>query len=118
MNKILDKITWNKDGLVAAIIQEKDSKDILMMAWMNKESLLKTLEIGQTVYYSRSRQKLWHKGAESGQFQKIHSIQLDCDGDALLITVTQEKGIACHTGRHSCFYYTFNTEQNSWEINQ
>ncbi len=117
----LSKINWNKDGLVTVIAQEKDTKDILMLAWMNAEALTKTIELGQAVYWSRSRQKLWHKGEESGHFQYIHNIKLDCDGDAVLITITQKCGIACHTGRHSCFFYTLEKNEqgeNLWAINQ
>ena len=117
----LQQIKWNTDGLITVIAQEKNSKDILMLAWMNEEALLKTIQIGQAVYWSRSRQKLWHKGEESGHYQQIHSINLDCDGDAILITVTQECGIACHTGRHSCFFYTLEKNKDNemiWKINQ
>ena len=103
----LDAIRWDKDGLVPAIAQEQGSGDILMFAWMNREALQKTAELGQAVYYSRSRQKLWHKGEESGHVQIVHDIRLDCDNDVILLTITQTghtPGIACHTGRHSCFY--------------
>ena len=103
----LDAIRWDKDGLVPAIAQEQGSGDILMFAWMNREALQKTAELGQAVYYSRSRQKLWHKGEESGHVQTVHDIRLDCDNDVILLTITQTghtPGIACHTGRHSCFY--------------
>ena len=104
---LLDAIRWDKDGLVPAIAQEQGSGDILMFAWMNREALQKTAELGQAVYYSRSRQKLWHKGEESGHVQIVHDIRLDCDNDVILLTITQTghtPGIACHTGRHSCFY--------------
>ena len=103
----LDAIRWDKDGLVPAIAQEQGSGDILMFAWMNRQALQKTAELGQAVYYSRSRQKLWHKGEESGHVQIVHDIRLDCDNDVILLTITQTghtPGIACHTGRHSCFY--------------
>jgi phosphoribosyl-AMP cyclohydrolase len=108
----INQIKWNKDGLVTVITQELKTKDILMLAWMNKEALLKTLSIQQAVYWSRSRQKLWHKGEESGHFQYVHDIRLDCDGDSLLLTVTQLEGIACHTGRHSCFFYQLHGLEN------
>jgi phosphoribosyl-AMP cyclohydrolase len=115
----LDKIKWNADGLITVITQEYMTKDILMLAWMNKEALEQTVSKKQAVYWSRSRQKLWHKGEESGHFQYVHSVHLDCDGDALLLLVTQEDRIACHTGRHSCFFYALSEDKDniSWEIN-
>ncbi len=103
----LDHIRWDKDGLVPVIAQEASTGDVLMFAWMNREALAKTAEVGQAVYYSRSRRKLWHKGEESGHFQVVHEIRLDCDQDVVLLKITQqghEPGIACHTGRHSCFF--------------
>ncbi len=100
----LDQVAWNADGLVAAIAQEVGSRDVLMLAWMNREALSETLARGEAVYWSRSRQQLWHKGDTSGHFQKVHEIRLDCDGDAVLLQVEQIDRIACHTGRHSCFY--------------
>ena len=103
----LDSIKWDRDGLVPVITQEAGSGDVLMFAWMNREALERTAALGQAVYFSRSRQKLWHKGEESGHFQQVHELRLDCDADVVLMTVTQlghEPGIACHTGRHSCFY--------------
>ena len=103
----LDEVKWNADGLVMAVAQERGSKDVLMVAWMNREALTATATRGQAVYWSRSRNKLWHKGEESGHFQQVHDIRLDCDGDVLLLEVTQlghQPGIACHTGRHSCFF--------------
>ena len=103
----LDEVKWDRDGLVPAIAQEASSGDVLMVAWMNRESLALTLQRGEAVYWSRSRQRLWHKGEESGHVQQVHEIRLDCDADVVLLKVTQrghEPGIACHTGRHSCFY--------------
>jgi phosphoribosyl-AMP cyclohydrolase len=103
----LDKVAWTADGLVPVIAQELGSKDVLMFAWMNREALARTVELGEAVYFSRSRARLWHKGEESGHVQKVHDIRLDCDEDVILLTVEQrghEPGIACHTGRHSCFY--------------
>ena len=103
----LDTVKWDKDGLVPVIAQEKGSKDVLMFAWMNREALAATVARGQAVYYSRSRGRLWHKGEESGHFQQVHEIRMDCDNDVLLIKVTQhghDPAIACHTGRHSCFF--------------
>jgi phosphoribosyl-AMP cyclohydrolase len=103
-NKWLDQVTWNEQGLVAVIAQEFDTGDVLMMAWMNRESLQLTLEKGEAVYWSRSRKKIWHKGEESGHVQTVKSIHLDCDGDTILIKVDQKDRIACHTGEHSCFF--------------
>ncbi len=100
----LDKVNWNEEGLVTAIAQDAVSHDILMVAWMNREALRLTAERGQAVYWSRSRRKLWHKGEESGHIQKVKEIRLDCDGDVILLKVEQVGGIACHTGRHSCFF--------------
>ena len=103
----LDSIKWDKDGLVPVIAQEAASGDVLMFAWMNRAALQATRERGQAVYWSRSRQRLWHKGEESGHFQTVQDIRMDCDNDVLLIKVTQhghDPAIACHTGRHSCFY--------------
>ena len=106
-NDWLEQIRWNEQGLVPVITQEQSTGDVLMFAWMNREALILTIEKGQAVYWSRSREKLWHKGEESAHYQKVHEIRLDCDADVLLIKVTQlghDPGIACHTGRHSCFF--------------
>ena len=103
-DKFLNEINWNDAGLVAAIAQETGTGKVLMMAWMNRESLALSIELGEAVYWSRSRNKLWHKGEESGNTQKLLDIRLDCDADALLLEVEQRGGIACHTGRHSCFF--------------
>ena len=110
----LDAVTWNTQGLVAVIAQEFGSGDVLMMAWMNQEALLHTLRAGEAVYWSRSRNKLWHKGEESGHFQTIREIRLDCDGDTLLLIVDQKGGIACHTGRHSCFFNEWDPVASNW----
>ncbi len=102
-----DELKWDADGLIPAIAQEAGSGDVLMLAFMNREALARTLHTGQAVYWSRSRQRLWHKGEESGHFQQLHELRIDCDADVLLLKVTQlghQPGIACHTGRHSCFY--------------
>lgn len=99
-----DQVKWNEAGLAPVITQEFESKQVLTLAWMNKESLQLTAETGHAVYWSRSRQKLWHKGEESGNQQQIKSIRLDCDNDAILLEVVQKGGVACHTGRHHCFY--------------
>ena len=100
----LDQIKWNDSGLAPVITQEFETKQVLTLAWMNKASLQLTAETGHAVYWSRSRQKLWHKGEESGNQQQIKSIRIDCDSDAILLEVVQKGGIACHTGRHHCFY--------------
>ena len=100
----LDAVTWNEQGLVPVIAQEVGSGDVLMMAWMNRDALLATLRLGEAIYWTRSRQKLWHKGEESGHTQKVREVRLDCDGDTILLLVEQKDGIACHTGEHSCFF--------------
>ena len=103
----LDQVKWDDAGLVPVIAQEWRSGDVLMLAWMNRAALKLTAESGEAVYFSRSRQRLWRKGEQSGHVQKVHEMRLDCDRDAILLKVTQtghEPGIACHTGRHSCFY--------------
>lgn len=100
----LNKVNWTHDGLVPVIAQDKDSGAVLMVAWMNRDALKRTVESGEAVYWSRSRKKLWHKGEESGHVQKVHEIRLDCDEDVILLKVEQVGGIACHTGRHNCFF--------------
>ena len=106
----LDAVKWDAAGLVTAVAQEAGSKDVLMVAWMNREALAETARRGEAVYWSRSRGRLWHKGEESGHTQQVHEMRLDCDGDVVLLSVTQHghaPGIACHTGRHSCFFQRF-----------
>jgi phosphoribosyl-AMP cyclohydrolase len=103
----LGEVKWDASGLVPAIAQEAASGDVLMVAWMNRDALARTLELGEAVYWSRSRNRLWHKGEQSGHVQAVREVRLDCDGDVLLLKVDQrghEPGIACHTGRHSCFF--------------
>src|ERR687884_2065343 len=100
----LDKVKWDANGLVPAIAQEAVSGRVLTLAWMNREALAKTAETGEAHYWSRSRRRLWHKGEESKHVQKVKSVRLDCDDDAILLEVEQVGGIACHTGRHSCFF--------------
>jgi phosphoribosyl-AMP cyclohydrolase len=100
----LDEIKWDANGLVPAIAQDAKSGKVLMMAWMNRESLQLTVDEGRAIYWSRSRQKLWRKGEESGHVQSIREIRLDCDADVILLSVEQVGGIACHTGRERCFY--------------
>ncbi len=99
-----DEIAWNNDGLAPAIAQEASSGRILMMAWMNREALDTTVREQRAVYWSRSRNKLWRKGEESGNVQQLLELQLDCDADVILLQVKQVGGVACHTGRASCFY--------------
>jgi phosphoribosyl-AMP cyclohydrolase len=112
----LDKVRWDAQGLVPVIAQEQGSNDVLMFAWMNREALQKTAESGRAVYFSRSRERLWFKGEESGHIQNVHEIRLDCDQDVVLLKVTQTghtPSIACHTGRHSCFFSLL--ENGVWE---
>jgi len=104
--KLLNEIKYDSNGLVPAIVQDAETKDVLMMAWMNKESLAHTLEKAETVFWSRSRNELWHKGATSGNIQKVVEIKVDCDADTLLVLV-EPAGPACHTGEQTCFYRTF-----------
>ena len=104
MNAFLDEIAWNTDGLVPVIAQDYKTGRVLMMAWMNAEALELTVDEGRAIYWSRSRQKLWRKGEESGHIQQIKEIRLDCDRDVIILQVEQVGGIACHTGRESCFY--------------
>ncbi|MES2636028.1 MAG: phosphoribosyl-AMP cyclohydrolase [Pseudomonadota bacterium] len=112
----LDEINWDVNGLVPVIAQEHDTGKILMFAWMNREALQLTSESKQAVYWSRSRNKLWRKGEESGHIQKVYEIRLDCDEDVILIKVEQIGGIACHTGRHNCFFKKL--DNNHWLIDQ
>lgn len=109
----LNKINWSADGLVPAIAQDVRTGAILMVAWMNREALKQTVEKGEAVYWSRSRKKLWHKGEESGHTQKVLEIRTDCDEDVVLIKVEQAGDIACHTGRHSCFFQRL--EEGQWQ---
>ncbi|HEX5698435.1 MAG TPA: phosphoribosyl-AMP cyclohydrolase [Rhodoferax sp.] len=113
----LDTLKWDAQGLIPAIAQEQGSGDVLMMAWMNREALQKTAELGRAVYFSRSRKKLWFKGEESGHVQTIHEIRVDCDSDMILLKVTQTghtPGLACHTGRHSCFFSVY--DNGAWKV--
>lgn len=112
----LDDINWDSNGLVPVIAQEHDSGDVVMFAWMNREALQLSAETREAVYWSRSRNKLWRKGEESGHVQKIHEIRLDCDEDVVLLKIEQVGGIACHTGRHSCFFKRLDNE--NWLVDQ
>ena len=110
-NKYLDKIKWNEQGLVAAIAQDVNTGKILMLAWMNREALKLTVQEKRAVYWSRSRAKLWFKGEESGNVQYVTDIRLDCDNDVILLMVEQIGGIACHTGRHNCFFQQLQVDE-------
>ena len=110
----IDEIKWNANGLVPAIAQDAKTGRVLMMAWMNAQALHETVSLNRAVYWSRSRQKLWYKGEESGHVQQVEELSLDCDGDVILLKVNQVGDIACHTGRQSCFYRVYNERQ--WEI--
>jgi phosphoribosyl-AMP cyclohydrolase len=110
----LDRVKWNEQGLVPAIAQEAHSGKLLMMAWMNRDALRLTVETGTAVYWSRSRRKLWHKGEESGHRQLVREVRMDCDNDVILIQVEQKGGIACHTGRHHCFFQRL--EDGGWRV--
>ena len=115
----LDDIAWDAQGLVPVIAQEVGSNDVLMFAFMNREAVAETARSGEAVYWSRSRNRLWHKGEESGHIQKVHEMRMDCDNDVLLLKVTQlghepaDPSIACHTGRHSCFFQRY--ENGAWK---
>ncbi len=113
---ILDEIKWDSDGLVPAIAQDADSGEVLMVAWMNRESLALTIEKNRAIYWSRSRQKIWFKGEESGHVQQLKEIRIDCDADVLLLQVTQVGGIACHTGRKRCFYRVYKNAE--WQTDE
>lgn len=114
----LDKVKFDGNGLIPAVAQDYQTGRILMMAWMNRESLRLTADKMQAVYWSRSRGQLWHKGESSGHFQQVHEIRLDCDADVIVLLVTQVGGIACHTGRESCFYRLLANEngEHHWQI--
>lgn len=113
MKDWLEEINWNSDGLVPAIAQDYQSGRVLMMAWMNRESLALTVAENRAIYWSRSRRKLWRKGEDSGHVQKLHELRLDCDADVVILIVEQLGGIACHTGRESCFYRRL--EEGAWK---
>ena len=111
MNTLLDAVKWDEKGLVCAIAQDAKTLRVLMVAWMTAEALQQTANTGFAHYYSRSRQKQWMKGEESGHTQKVHELRLDCDGDAIVMLIDQKGGIACHTGRESCFYSVWQNEE-------
>jgi phosphoribosyl-AMP cyclohydrolase len=110
----LDTVKWNSDGLVPVIAQEVSTNDVLTLAWMNRDALARTVETGEATYWSRSRSRLWRKGEESGHVQRVREILVDCDQDAVLLKVEQVGGIACHTGRHSCFFSRL--ESGEWKV--
>ncbi len=112
--KWLNEVVWDEQGLVPAIAQDAETGEVLMFAWMNREALSLTAERKEAVYWSRSRRKLWHKGEESGHIQKVREIRLDCDGDVILLKIEQVGGIACHTGRRSCFFQR-HLDEGAWE---
>ena len=112
MSDWLDEVPWNGAGLIAAVAQDADSGRVLTVAWMNREALAQTAATREAVYWSRSRRRLWRKGEESGHVQKVRELRLDCDADAVLLQVEQVGGIACHTGRESCFFRKL--ENGSW----
>jgi phosphoribosyl-AMP cyclohydrolase len=112
MTSWLDEVPWNGDGLIAAVAQDADSGRVLTVAWMNREALAETARRGEAVYWSRSRGRLWRKGEQSGHVQRVRELRLDCDADAVLLKVEQAGGIACHTGRESCFFRKL--ENGSW----
>ncbi len=112
----LEQPAWDERGLIAAVAQEAGSGRVLMVAWMNREALAETVRTGFATYWSRSRQRLWRKGEESGHRQQVQLLQLDCDGDALVLQVVQVGGIACHTGRHSCFFR--NLQAGEWVVGE
>lgn len=119
MKNVISEVQFNDDGLVPVIAQDASSGQVLMFAWMNADALAETVETGNAVYFSRSRQALWRKGESSGNTQTVASLQLDCDGDVILMRVEQQGGVACHTGRPHCFYRTLNDSdklQPGWEI--
>jgi phosphoribosyl-AMP cyclohydrolase len=116
MTNWLDNIAWDSDGLIPAIAQDAETNTVLMMAWMNREALKLTVEHQRAVYWSRSRQKLWFKGEESGNVQQLKSIHLDCDDDVILLKVKQIGGVACHTGRQHCFFRQL--ENNQWVVTE
>lgn len=110
-SKWLNEVKWDEQGLVPVIAQDAQTGEVLMFAWMNREALETTAETGQAVYWSRSRRKLWHKGEESGHFQKVLEMRTDCDKDVVLLKIEQVGGIACHTGRRSCFFNQLKTDK-------
>lgn len=118
MTDVLNHVRWDDHGLVPVIAQEHGTNRVLMFAWMNREALEQTLVLRRAVYFSRSRNKLWFKGEESGHVQHVQSVRVDCDQDVLLLSVVQDGGIACHTGRHSCFFEAYDFETQQWRVTE
>jgi phosphoribosyl-AMP cyclohydrolase len=116
MTDWLEDLKWDSDGLMPAIAQDRDSGEVLMLAWMNREALRLSSEQGRAVYWSRSRQKLWFKGEESGHLQSVSEIRVDCDADVILLQIEQIGGIACHTGRRRCFFRVL--QDGEWQIDE
>jgi phosphoribosyl-AMP cyclohydrolase len=116
MTDWLEDLKWDSDGLMPAIAQDRDSGEVLMLAWMNREALRLSSEQGRAVYWSRSRQKLWFKGEESGHLQPVAEIRVDCDADVILLQIEQIGGIACHTGRRRCFFRVL--QDGEWQIDE
>lgn len=112
---LMDELKFNEQGLIPAIVQDADNGDILMMAWMNREALQRTIDTGKATYWSRSRQKFWVKGETSGHFQEVQGIYIDCDADVVLLKVRQV-GAACHTGRRSCFFRQLDAKKGEWKV--
>ena len=115
MSNWINNVRWDSDGLLPIIVQDASSSKIIMFAWMNRETLEESIKQRKAIYWSRSRKQVWVKGEESGHYQNIEDMYLDCDNDVLLIKVRQEGGIACHTGRESCFYNRINMKTNKIE---
>lgn len=116
MSNVVNRIAWNEKGLVPVIAQDVNSGNVLMFAWMNREALEQTLTLKRAVYFSRSRNRLWFKGEESGHVQHVKAVRMDCDQDVLLLLVEQVGGIACHTGRNNCFFEEYDWDKQDWQV--
>ena len=116
MSNVVNRIAWDEKGLVPVIAQDVNSGNVLMFAWMNREALEQTLTLKRAVYFSRSRNRLWFKGEESGHVQHVKAVRMDCDQDVLLLLVEQVGGIACHTGRNNCFFEEYDWDKQDWQV--
>ena len=116
MSNVVNRIAWDEKGLVPVIAQDVNSGNVLMFAWMNREALEQTLTLQRAVYFSRSRNRLWFKGEESGHVQHVKAVRMDCDQDVLLLLVEQVGGIACHTGRNNCFFEEYDWDKQDWQV--
>ena len=116
MSNVVNRIAWDEKGLVPVIAQDASSGTVLMFAWMNREALEQTLSLKRAVYFSRSRNRLWFKGEESGHVQHVKAVRMDCDQDVLLLLVEQVGGIACHTGRNNCFFEEYDWDKQDWQV--